>query len=85
MCNWGDGCLGKKVNYVGQYAQEVYFYCDDDNLKEKIIELLDFDKVRKYANSISSKRISVMKLYKYFYENIEGVTLKKDKKQLSLF
>jgi hypothetical protein len=46
---------------------------------------LEFDKVREYANSISSKRISVMKLYKYFYENIDGLTLKNDIEEVSLW
>ena len=27
MCNWGNGSLGKVPKYVGEYAQEVYFYC----------------------------------------------------------
>lgn len=76
MCNWGNGCLGKVPKFIGEYAQEVYFFCNDERIKNEMINLLEFDKVREYANSISSKRISVMKLYKYFYENINGLTLK---------
>lgn len=76
MCNWGNGCLGKVPKFIGEYAQEVYFYCDDERIKSEMIKLLEFDKVREYVNSISSKRISVMKLYKYLYENIKGLTLK---------
>jgi hypothetical protein len=85
MCNWGDGCLGKVPTFIGEYAQEVYFYCKDERIKNEIISLLEFDKVREYANSISSKRISVMKLYKYFYENIEGLTLKNKIEEVSLW
>lgn len=80
MCNWGNGCLGKVPKFIGEYAQEVYFFCDDERIKSEMIKLLEFDKVREYANSISSKRISVMKLYKYLYENIDGLTLKSDNK-----
>jgi hypothetical protein len=49
------------------------------------MKLLEFDIIREYANSISSKRISVMKLYKYFYENIDGLTLKNDMEEISLW
>ena len=85
MCNWGDGCLGKVPTFIGEYAQEVYFYCSDERIKNEMIALLEFNKVREYANSISSKRISVMKLYKYFYENIEGLTLKNKNEEVSLW
>ena len=54
-------------------------------IKNEMLSLLEFDKVREYANSISSKRISVMKLYKYFYENIDGLTLKNNIEEISLW
>ena len=76
MCNWGNGCLGKVPTFIGEYAQEVYFYCDKPEIIAKMVKLLEFDKVREYAKSISSARVSVMKLYKYLYENIEETTLK---------
>lgn len=80
MCNWGNGCLGKQPEYIEQYAQEVYFYCHDSKYKAQMLELLKAENVRAYAKSISCMRISVMKLYKYLYENIDGLTLKKLKK-----
>lgn len=82
MCNWGDGCLGKQPHYIGEFAQEVYFYCSDERIKTEMLRLLEFETIRKYVRSISSKRISVMKLYKYLYENIDGLTLKSHKKGL---
>ena len=85
MCNWGNGCLGKVPTFIGEYAQEVYFYCQDERIKNEMIALLEFNKVREYANSISSKRISVMKLYKYFYENIKGLTLKNNIEKVGLW
>ena len=73
MCNWGDGCLGKVPEYIGQYAQEVYFYCRNKKYLQQMKNLLEFNTIRGYVKSISSKRISVMGLYKYLKENIEGV------------
>lgn len=85
MCNWGDGSLGKVPEYVGQYAQEVYFYCDDDRIIKEMKKLLEFNTIRKYCSSISAKKISVMKLYKYLYDNIEGLTLKNKEVEESLW
>jgi hypothetical protein len=75
MCNWGSG-IGKRPNYIGEFAQEVYFYCDNERIREEMYKLLSFDAIQSYVKSISSKKISVMKLYKYLYENIDGLTLK---------
>ena len=73
MCNWGNGSLGKRSDYVGQYAQEVYFYCHKKEFLPLMLDLLSFDKIRSYTKSISMKRISVMRLYKYLKDNIEGI------------
>lgn len=72
ICTWGNGSLGKPVEVVGQYAQEVYFYCNPIYL-EKIKELMSFENIRAYVNSISAKRISVARLYKYIKDNIGGI------------
>ena len=69
----GNGSLGKKCEYVGQYAQEVYFYCHKKEFLPKMLELLEFNTIREYVKSISMKRISVMRLYKYLRDNIEGI------------
>ncbi len=34
MCNWGNGCLGKVPKFIGEYAQEVYFFCNDERNKK---------------------------------------------------
>ena len=73
MCNWGSGCLGKTPKYVGEYAQEVYFYCHKREYLNQMLELLQFDTIRDYVKSISAKKISVAKLYLYLKENIEGI------------
>lgn len=64
--------LGKPVEFVGQYAQEVYFYCNPKYL-ERIKELMSFENIRAYVNSISAKKISVARLYKYIKDNIEEI------------
>ena len=73
MCNWGNGSLGKVPEYIGQYAQEVYFYCHKKEVLPRMLELLSFDNIRAYTKSISMKRISVMRLYKYLKDNIDGI------------
>ena len=74
MCNWGNGSLGNKTEYVGQYAQEVYFYCHKKEYLPRMLELLEYNNIREYVKSISMKRISVMRLYKYLKDNIEGIS-----------
>ena len=73
MCNWGNGSLGKVPQYIGQYAQEVYFYCHKKEFLSRMLELLEYNTIREFVKSISSKRISVMRLYKYLKDNIEGI------------
>lgn len=73
MCNWGNGSLGKVPEFVGQYAQEVYFYCNKKEYLPRLLDLLEFNTIRNYVKSISGKRISVMRLYKYLKDNIEGI------------
>ena len=73
MCNWGNGSLGKVPEFIGQFAQEVYFYCHKKEFLPQMLELLEFNAIRQYVNSISAKRISVMRLYKYLKDNIEGI------------
>ena len=48
-------------------------------------KLLEYDTIREYVNSISAKKISVMKLYKYLYENIDGLTLKNKTEEKGLW
>lgn len=73
MCNWGNGCLGKVPEYIEQYSQEVYFYCHNKKFLSRMLELLEYETIREYCKSISAKKISVMKLYKYLKENIDGI------------
>jgi len=69
MCNWGSGTLGKVPEFVGQYAQEVYFYLNDKSKLELLKELLEFNKIREQCKNISMKRMCVARIYKYLGEN----------------
>lgn len=37
--SWGDAVVGKKPEYIGRYALELYFYTDDDGLKNIIMDI----------------------------------------------
>lgn len=73
FCNWGNGSFGKKPQFVGQYAQQVYVYVHNKQYLDRIGQLLQYENIRKFAQSISSKRMSVMRIYKYLKDNIEGI------------
>jgi len=69
MCNWGSGTLGKIPKHVGEFSQEAYFYLNDKTKRERLKEVLEFNRIRCYCNNISMKRICVARLYKYLKEN----------------
>lgn len=73
ICNFGSGCFGKSTEYVGQYANELYFYVHKKEFLPKVLELLEFDRLRDYVKSISMKRMSMARFYKYLRDNIEGI------------
>ena len=73
ICNWGNGSLGKVPSFVGEYAQEAYIYVHNKKYLEQIRRLFDFETIRKYVSSISMKRISVARLYKYIKDNIPEI------------
>lgn len=70
FCNWGNGSFGKVPEYVGQYAQEIYVYIKDKEIKDKVIELLSFDNLRNKFKSISAMKASVMAISRYIQENL---------------
>lgn len=73
LCNFGNGCFGKVPEYVGQYANELYFYCHKKEFLPKMLELLEFNTVREFAQSIAMKKMSMMRFYKYLKDNIDGI------------
>ena len=73
LCNFGNGCFGKVPEYVGQYANELYFYCHKKEFLPKMLELLEFNTIREFAQSIAMKKMSMMRFYKYLKDNIKGI------------
>lgn len=85
FCNWGNGSIGNVPEYVGQYAQEVYIYCDDPETARRIREVTTRERLLEEVSSISAKKISVMGLYRYLYESIPGLRLKKSAERIGLW
>lgn len=73
LCTWGNGSLGKRPEYIGQYATEVYVYVKNKKYISEIVNLLEYHSIQKYVKTISAKRIGKAKLYKYLKNNIEGL------------
>ena len=69
MCNWGTGSFGKIPEYIGQYAQEVYFYLKDKNKLDELKSLLDYNNIRNNIKNISMKKMSVIRIYKLLKDN----------------
>ena len=73
MCSMG-GSSGKKPDYVGQYVRETYFYVNKPELKEKLIEVLQRDRLEEYFKHVSMKCMaSIGRMTEYLKESIEGL------------
>lgn len=70
---WGNGTVGRCPEYVGQFAQEAYFYVHKREYLPRVLELLEYNAIRTHVKSISMMKISRMRLYKYLKDNIEGI------------
>lgn len=72
MCTWGSGC-GKPVGYVGQYAQEHYIIINNEDLRDKILEVCyntDWCNLYPY---ISVPKLQTWKIYKQFKDTIPEI------------
>lgn len=74
ICAWGNGTCGNKVEYVGQYAQEIYITVKNDKFRDKIIKLCENTDWRHLYSSISSAKLQTWKVYKYFAEQIKNIS-----------
>ena len=70
FASWGNGCLGKTPEYVGQYASEIYVYIHNDKYRSRIMELLSPENLREMCKTVSMKRIGTNRLSKYLKEQI---------------
>ena len=72
LCVWGNGSFGKKTEYVGQFAHEIYFFIDPA-FKKKVYDAVETDKIRSYAQAISMKKMSMGRLQMYLKEQIPDI------------
>ena len=73
MCTWGNGTCGKEVEYIGQYAQEIYITIKNEEFKNRILKLCKETDWRHLYSSISSAKLQVWKIYKYIKEQIPEI------------
>lgn len=72
MCTWGSGC-GKQVGYVGQYAQEHYIIINNEDLRDKILEVCyNTDWCNLYP-CVSVPKLQTWKIYKQFKDMIPDI------------
>lgn len=73
MCTWGDGCCGKQIEYVGQYAQEHYIIINNEALRDKILNVCHNTDWRNLYPSVSSAKLQTWKIYKHFKDMIPDI------------
>lgn len=72
MCSWGAS-IGKKVEYVGQYAQEDYIIIHNNKYKQQILDLCKNTDWKNLYPYISTPKIQTWKIYKYIKEQIPEI------------
>ena len=73
MCTWGNGSCGKQIEYVGQYSQEHYIIINNDNLRDKILDVCYSTDWRNLYPSVSSAKLQTWKIYKHFKDMIPNI------------
>ena len=73
MCTWGDGCCGKQIEYVSQYAQEHYIIINNEALRDKILNICHNTDWRNLYPSVSSAKLQTWKIYKHFKDMIPDI------------
>lgn len=70
FCNFG--VVGTPSQRVGQYASEIYVYCSDKTLAERIRSISTKENLLPYARqfSVSTPKLSVSRYWDYLRENI---------------
>ena len=64
FCAWGAS-LGKKIDFVGQYALEIYVEIIDEEKKDVILSMLTEDKIKKIKKHISAPKIESWRIKEY--------------------
>jgi hypothetical protein len=68
MCAWGN--VGKEVDFVGQFAQEIYIKVNNQTYKAKVMQLMKNTDWKNLYPCISAPKIQTWKIYKYLREQI---------------
>ena len=72
ICSFGSGIIGRVPTHLGQYAKEFYFKIYNNELKNKIIDLIkNTDWEHDVCNGISGQtNLAQWQVYKYLKEQI---------------
>lgn len=70
MCTWGNGSTGKKVAYVGQFAQEHYVIVKNSEVRDKVLKVCKETDWKNLYPSVSSKKLQSWKILKHLKEQI---------------
>ncbi|MFC0903691.1 hypothetical protein ACFHWD_03180 [Clostridium sp. MT-14] len=73
MCTWGNGTCGKEVEYIGQYALELYIIINNPKYHKQIIDLCKNTDWKHLCSSISMARLPMWRVYKYIKEQIPEI------------
>lgn len=70
FCSFGG--VGSPSTKIGQYASEIYVYCSDKNLAERIRAISTKESLLSYARqfSVSTPKLSVSRYWDYLRENL---------------
>lgn len=73
FCSFGQ--VGKPSPSVGYFSQELYVYCADPELAEKIKAVSTFERLYSYARqfSVSTPRLTVTRYWDYLRETVPEV------------
>lgn len=70
ICSYGWS-LGKETDYIGQYANEFYFYIKNNTYREEIINLIKNAKWKEIVQNMTGiEKINQWQAYKYLKEQI---------------
>jgi len=75
ICSFGNGIIGRIPTHKGQYCKEIYFKIHNDNIKDKVLDLIDkTDWEKEVCKGISGQNnLSMWRVYKYIKEQIPEI------------
>jgi len=75
ICSFGKGIIGRITNHENQYCKEIYFKIHNDNIKDKILNLIiNTDWEKEVCKGISGQNnLSMWRVYRYIKEQIPEI------------